>query len=1103
MENRSRVGDIRKKFEVLNSSQKFKDHGLKHSQPPLNPVLSSSLAVNSFSQIEGTQSTSSNSANKGNIKRSHAFRSEKQPKAFGLVSNKMVAADKNKFNITKPEETFGDLSQIKNNQKMTTRCNSVKREPEKINVGFFKPNLKNDVKISNLNKSKTDYNFALNKNRLENNLTEKIEGRHNSQETYSIVLKPNNRTLTKNIVQVNSPHDSNNKPILSTEKTYENKDNEVIRSNSKFDKARNKVPNVSFSFNELQAAFENKSSEINLKNGRKNVENEVLQSPLPKGPPPKKPPRTFAHNVGSTSSSPSLSNPELAIDNEKEVKPGSVVSRNTLTNKTIQKPVRSKTESQIMLKKIEIALLNHQKGVINSNFKSRNSSRHDLIPSGCHEQHFNTVHRRSSLEKEKSITNDEVSKIFSNLCMKSLNCSSSNSTKISNIYESPFEPKSTFFANETMPPKIMDSNRDLSEPNTNFNKQLFSNKEHIYAEPIKDNLKNDVISSSGQKVGQLAKIDPPINELHYMSTPILDRPKIFDSFKSNCGSGKKVGQHFTEAVNLHILINKDGSNFSTKSSLDKNKVQMMVNEAYGKCLNLPPDGGSDSDSVASTPDDAAIKTVCDHEVPSSTEFVLNERDKEREQRTAERKGYLRRISSRGKSFHRPASVSDVSSNQSNLFEFVLLVGLDLDPSRCKVPYIKSKFPPDVMVPNGIESLCFPDACDWPPQGCKDESVLGGCYCLVLTNSSGTRKYGYCRRVQPEGAAICLPLAYCVVSTFKDNWFFNKILVELESHHGQTDYNLTNFIEELYKCRFPSPGQGVFVTQPSTGKRVEIVRRPYDPRQEEIDIARLLNIVRLSVFLQLFGTLLLERKIVLLSYSISRLSACIEGLQAALYPFHWQHTLVPVVPSNMIDLCHAPTPYIIGLLKHRTTSVEEPLSYLKNVDEVLVVDIDDIKVLRSMNDENSVLPSRLSRGLKTALQLAMAECINSAAVTTNANLIASEAIIRLFVELLGHYRDHIITSTDTGNREFQRENFVKSASSNSKKYFLDWFSETSMFTAFIEERLDRNISYKGLFEQRCVEYLSDRSQPGFLKNYKGINKTVKTLGDRLKDWAALS
>jgi len=46
---------------------------------------------------------------------------------------------------------------------------------------------------------------------------------------------------------------------------------------------------------------------------------------------------------------------------------------------------------------------------------------------------------------------------------------------------------------------------------------------------------------------------------------------------------------------------------------------------------------------------------------------------------------------------------------------------------------------------------------------------------------------------------------------------------------------------------------------------------------------------------------------------SKLSCCIEGLHSLLMPFSWQHTYVPVLPAKMIELCEAPTPYIIGLL----------------------------------------------------------------------------------------------------------------------------------------------------------------------------------------------
>ncbi len=33
----------------------------------------------------------------------------------------------------------------------------------------------------------------------------------------------------------------------------------------------------------------------------------------------------------------------------------------------------------------------------------------------------------------------------------------------------------------------------------------------------------------------------------------------------------------------------------------------------------------------------------------------------------------------------------------------------------------------------------------------------------------------------------------------------------------------------------------------------------------------------------------------------------------LYPFVWQHTIVPVLPQSMTEIASAPTPFILGLL----------------------------------------------------------------------------------------------------------------------------------------------------------------------------------------------
>ena len=89
----------------------------------------------------------------------------------------------------------------------------------------------------------------------------------------------------------------------------------------------------------------------------------ALKAPLPSGPPPKKPPRTFAHNTPPPNNAgqhivsvPSAIEPVSNKDSLEHVK-----FTNSASEKTV-KPIRSKTESQIMLKKLEHVLLNHQQG---------------------------------------------------------------------------------------------------------------------------------------------------------------------------------------------------------------------------------------------------------------------------------------------------------------------------------------------------------------------------------------------------------------------------------------------------------------------------------------------------------------------------------------------------------------------------------------------------------------------------------------------------------------------------------------------------------------------------------------------------------------------
>uniref|UniRef100_A0ACB8FN60 DENN domain-containing protein 2A n=1 Tax=Sphaerodactylus townsendi TaxID=933632 RepID=A0ACB8FN60_9SAUR len=225
-----------------------------------------------------------------------------------------------------------------------------------------------------------------------------------------------------------------------------------------------------------------------------------------------------------------------------------------------------------------------------------------------------------------------------------------------------------------------------------------------------------------------------------------------------------------------------------------------------------------------------------------------------------------------------------------------------------------------------------------------------------------------------------------------------------------------------------------------------------------------------------------------------LSKCCHAMVALLYPFTWQHTYIPVLPPSMIDIVCSPTPFLIGLLSSSLPRLKE-----LPVEEVLVVDLVNNRFLRQMEDEDSILPRKLQGALEHILEqrneLASDQeegSHNGKQESSPLNEVVSEAFVRFFVEIVGHY-SLFMTTAEKEERVLQREAFRKSVSSKSLRHFLEVFMETQMFGGFIQEREMRKQGVKGLFELRAQEYLETLPSG----EQSGVNKFLKGLGNRMK------
>ncbi|XP_019775019.2 DENN domain-containing protein 2C isoform X1 [Tursiops truncatus] len=442
----------------------------------------------------------------------------------------------------------------------------------------------------------------------------------------------------------------------------------------------------------------------------------------------------------------------------------------------------------------------------------------------------------------------------------------------------------------------------------------------------------------------------------------------------------------------------------------------------------------------------------------------------------------------------------IELQEQQLFELFVVVSLQKKPSEISyIPQVIQQFPSKgdhgCKQSRDIEDrlkvipkFCFPDSKDWVPTSeLKSET-----FSFVLTGEDGSRWFGYCKKLLPEGKGKRLPEVYCMVSRLGCFNLFSKILDEVEKRREMSPALVYPFMRSVMEAPFPAPGRTITVKSylPGAGDGSIELCRPLDSRLEHVDFECLFKCLSVCHLIRVCASLLLERRIIFVANSLSTLSKCGHAVVATLYPFTWQHTYIPVLPASMIDIVCSPTPFLIGILSCSLPQLQD-----LPIEEVLIVDLCADKFLQEVSDEDDILPPKLQAALIQILEerneiLAQEQNFLQEDVTLNS--LVSEAFVRFFVELVGHY-SLSMTVTEHGERVFQREPFRKSHTSRSVRHFLDLFMETQMFAGFIQDRELRKSGVKGLFEIRALQYLETipESEPS------GVNRILRTLGSKMK------
>ncbi|XP_068695190.1 DENN domain-containing protein 1A-like isoform X2 [Montipora foliosa] len=345
----------------------------------------------------------------------------------------------------------------------------------------------------------------------------------------------------------------------------------------------------------------------------------------------------------------------------------------------------------------------------------------------------------------------------------------------------------------------------------------------------------------------------------------------------------------------------------------------------------------------------------------------------------------------------------------------------------KGPEIKFIYPANFEEKEALKTIpqfCFP---------CVSSSDAVQHYTFVLTDAERTFRFGFCRYSPDVKTCLCI-LSYLP-------WF--KVFYELLNRISDLKrQNKDSEVVLILKCLLTQPppkfGSPLTITT-EEGKKgfsfevPDTSKLPTIP--EDRNLTDYFAAVKPLNMILIFASMFFERRIIVTSKKLNLLTACTYGAASLLYPMHWQHMFVPIVPPHLLDFCCAPMPFLIGIHASLMPKVRQmPL------DEVVIVDA-DTNVVESPFDDVSQLPADTVSTLKSALKKPV--------YPINDNV--SRAFLSAMVSVIGGYRDAL--RLKPGEKIFfDREIFVQSKS-NSTRHLLELILQLQLFEQFIAERLD--------------------------------------------------
>lgn len=297
--------------------------------------------------------------------------------------------------------------------------------------------------------------------------------------------------------------------------------------------------------------------------------------------------------------------------------------------------------------------------------------------------------------------------------------------------------------------------------------------------------------------------------------------------------------------------------------------------------------------------------------------------------------------------------------------------------------------------------------------------------------------------------------------------------------GRTS-DMTSCLQNIYKFKVPLPGTEI--TVPYGDNKFFVAQCPNHLKlptiPENRNLSEYYNAVDANNMMIIFASMLYERRIIMVSKRLSRLSACVQAANSVIYPMQWQHIFIPVLPQHLIDYLLAPMPFLIGVNTSLMSKVQ-----MDDIGEAVILDADNNTVKTPFNDVETLpdeVVSNLKRNLKSPSNM-LGDCV-------------ARAFLRALVQLIGNYKEALQFREKDSKITFNSEKFVAIRPPHFQP-FVEKMLELQIFQQFIEERLDRLNSGKQTSDEFELEVSvhCEKSSSKVKQQYKQFVTNVRKEG----------